>query len=384
MTKFQEKLEEVKIHYQSGDDHVGFRKLVDCALDTQDEELYKAIISYTNWKHSTGYNKNEDIIKVNDLMNLFLKAKVEEQSLEKPLLVAHNLVKQYGGGKFKMGPVSLKIFPGQVWGLVGENGNGKTTLLRVLANELTYNEGQLSYDLGVNYENDYDLRTQLTYIPQRTPKWYGTLKSNLKLCAAHYGVRGEANELIVLMYIIRFGLWEYRNHFWDQLSSGYKMRFELARTFLRRPKILLLDEPLANLDVLAQQLILEDLKHLSQSLSHPLGIILSSQQLFEVEKISDQVLFLKNGQPTHLSGANDANESGQTTIEIDINQSKEVLIKALNHLPIDQIKFNGGHYIISIKKRQQFNLVLAALVSQPFEIKYVRDISQSTRRLFVS
>src|SRR5690606_10595788 len=107
--------------------------------------------------------------------------------------------------------------------------------------------------------------------------------TNLKFTASHYGIKGEENELIVLMYMIRFGLWKYRNHQWSELSSGYKMRFELARTFLRKPSILLLDEPLANLDVLAQQLILEDLKHLSHSLANPMGIILSSQQLYEVE-----------------------------------------------------------------------------------------------------
>ena len=82
---------------------------------------------------------------------------------------------------------------------------------------------------------------------------------------------GDENDLLVKVYMIRFGLWKFRNHKWSELSSGYKMRFELVRSFLRSPNLLLLDEPLANLDVLAQQLILEDLKYMSQSLRNPLG-----------------------------------------------------------------------------------------------------------------
>jgi ABC-2 type transport system ATP-binding protein len=208
------------------------------------------------------------------------------------------------------------------------------------------------------------------------------LKTNLKFAATHYGIKGEENELIVLMMIIRFGLWKYRNHNWDELSSGYKMRFELARTFLRSPKLLLLDEPLANLDVLAQQLILEDLKNLSQSLSNPLGIILSSQQLFEVEKISDKILFLKNGAPTHLSNANEEEEQ-LTVLELDILDSREELNAALDSLVGHEIKFNGGTYLVSLPVKNGMNQILQALVNHNIQIRYVRDISQSTRRLFI-
>jgi ABC-2 type transport system ATP-binding protein len=382
MKKFEEKINSVKTHFDSGDDHIGFRKLVDCALDTEDEYIYQEIICYTDWKHSQNFNIKENQEKINQLIEKIEKIEIEENYFEKPLLNAENIVKQYGKGKFKMGPISMNIHAGDILGLVGENGNGKTTLLRILANELNFNKGYLNFNLNNNI-SAYDLRTQLTYIPQRTPKWHGTLKSNLKLCAAQYGIKGKKNEHIVLMYMIRFGLWEYRDYYWDQLSSGYKMRFELARTFLRRPKILLLDEPLANLDVLAQQLILEDLKHLSQSISNPLGIILSSQQLFEVEKVSDKIVFLKNGQPTNLSIKNGEEKSKKTIIEIDINQTKENLLKCLSHLQIEHISFNGGHYIITINEPNKFNEVLMALVSQNFDIKYVRDISQSSRRLFV-
>jgi ABC-2 type transport system ATP-binding protein len=349
-------------------------------LDTQDLTFYKQCIDFADWNESEARTDEAFIARSMELIQLLEKADFPIDLDSMPLLQAEEITKNYGGKRFNLGAITLTIQQGDIWGLVGENGNGKTTLLRILASELAYTAGKLTYGLTAN--STFDLRTKLAYIPQRTPKWYGSLKSNLKYAASHYGLTGERNELTVLMYIIRFGLWKFRHHNWDELSSGYKMRFELARTFLRSPKLLLLDEPLANLDVLAQQLILEDLKNLSQSLSNPLGIILSSQQLFEVEKVSDKILFLKNGVPTHLTSANEEKQDF-TIIELDILNSREELNHALKHFEIQEIKFNGGIYIVTIPNEGSMNAFMQTLIDHSIQIRYVRDISHSTRRLFI-
>lgn len=101
------------------------------------------------------------------------------------------------------------------------------------------------------------------------------------------------------------GLRPFRKHDWKDLSSGYNMRFELARMLLRKPELLLIDEPLANLDILAQQVILDDFRNIEKSPFRPLGIILSSQQQYEVEKTSDYVIILKNGKLNQESYSED-------------------------------------------------------------------------------
>lgn len=379
---FQEKLKEVAVHYSNGDLSPGFRKLTDCILDVQDPLLYRKFIDYTDWLHQTDQSEAQTIARAQQFLDELSNRTLTGTLADQPLLKAETIGKTYGKRKFQLRDVSMEILPGDVWGLVGENGNGKTTLLRILAGELRHDTGSISYSLSREPLSDYDLRTRLVYIPQRTPKWFGSLKSNLKFTATHYGITGEENELLVLMMIIRFGLWNYRHHQWNELSSGYKMRFELARTFLRAPHILLLDEPLANLDVLAQQLILEDLRSLSQSISNPIGIILSSQQLFEVEKISDKVLFLRNGSPTHLSDVNGQTEAA-TVIECDVNDSREVLEAALQALPEHTLAFNGGTYQISFAEAGLMHTVLRAFADHHINVIYIRDISQSTRRLFI-
>ncbi|TNE55917.1 MAG: ABC transporter ATP-binding protein [Bacteroidetes bacterium] len=379
MIQFQEKVGEVRRHLQGGDTDLGFRRLVDCVLDTQNKDHYRQLISLTDWKESEERDVEELCSKMIEFLDELKKSNVPVQQKER-LLTVHQLNKTYSRGKFCLGDIDLEIRQGDVWGLVGENGNGKTTLLRILARELAYDKGTMNYALPSG--KDYDLRSKLVYIPQRTKKWYGTLKDNLKLTAAHYGVRGELNELLVLVYMIRFGLWKYRDFYWRELSSGYKMRFELVRTFLRSPKILLLDEPLANLDVLSQQLILDDLKSLAQSLANPIGIVLSSQQLYEVEKVSDSVLFLKEGKPTHLKQANEDEVVRQTVIELDARVGKEELIALLQDLNPEKLNFNGGIYLLTLASPNAMGEVLKKLVESNVEITYIRDISKSTRRFF--
>jgi ABC-2 type transport system ATP-binding protein len=382
MNLYQEKIVEVINHITNGDDDLGYRRLIDCALDTNDTATYKECIQFHEWREKHELDKlliREKSIAF--LQNLSSKNVPNQQSSD-ILLNAKSLKKNYSRGNFTLGTINLQINSGNIIGLVGENGNGKTTLLRILANELNLDSGSVFYKFAINKQDNYDLRSQLIYIPQRTPTWYGLVKDNLKLTATHYGLKGEANEAMVMMYIIRFGLWKYRDMKWSELSSGYKMRFELARTFLRQPKIMFLDEPLANLDILAQQLILEDLKYMAKSLSHPVGIILSSQVLYEVEKVSDEVVFLKNGRQDSFNRLKtEGSENANTYIELETDSTKETITAALLQFEIVQLTLNGGAYNIEVKNSTP-NAILKALVAADITIKYYRDITFSTRRLF--
>lgn len=377
MNSIIEKLTIITNHYQNGDESIAFRMLMDCVIDTHNLEIYKKALDINELRESS--HKKEAVNKALEVIQELKEFPYQVNEPNRLLLDAKGIDKKYSS--FHLENVDLEIRTGDVWGLVGENGNGKTTLLKILANQIHFDNGQLHFN--ISSDSQYELRTKLAYIPQRTAKWFGSVKYNLQYTASNYGIYGEMNELYVLMYMIRFGLWRFRNHQWGELSSGYKMRFELVRTLLRKPTILLLDEPLANLDVLAQQLILEDLKNISESVSNPIGIILSSQQLFEVEKISDKVLFLKNGKPTHLSSANDQKEDSVVTVmELDSSSSKEELIKALTKFEVIEIVYNGGLYVIQVKN-QNFTEVLGELITHFVQITYVRDISKSSRRLFV-
>lgn len=386
---FQHRLREVANHYQQGDVSLGYRRLMDAALDTDNKSIFDTLTQHTEWLENNSPTDAENWAKSTLLLEQISKVGLRtHKQMGETNVQAKGIKKTYKSGVFSLGPIDIELKRGALLGLVGENGNGKTTLLRILAQELKSDAGNIQYHLPQN-TSQYDLRSQLAYIPQRTPKWYGSLKDNLKFTLSSYGVMGAENESKVLMIIARLGLWKYRNLDWSQLSSGYKMRFELARTFLRCPDILLLDEPLANLDVLAQQTILEDLKTMSNLLSAPMAVVLSSQQLYEVEKVSDSVLFLKNGQPIWQENTAYSQEQGgaeevqNLIVEFDTDASREQIQSAFATLSIEKMTYNGGTYIAYFNNGVSMPQVLAAMGAADISVMYIRNISKSTRRFFV-
>ena len=384
MNKHQLRVQEALQYFAQKDIGLAFRKLLDCAADTQQMSIYEKAIALTDWKEKHPAEVETLIEKATVLLREIADCKVTELPTETAVLVAEEVRKHYALGRFQLGPISLSIKKGQVYGLVGENGNGKTTLLRILARDLSYDSGVVKYYFTERPKNDYDLRTKLIYIPQRTEKWYGSLKDNLKFTLSSYGIPAEENELRTLLMIARLGLWQYQHLDWNALSSGYKMRFELARTLLRQPEILLLDEPLGNLDVLAQQVILEDLKMIANSVNHPIALILSSQQLFEVEKISDKVIFLRNGQYTDNAEATTTEEAMPLIVEIDTTNTREELMAVFKVFALEKLNYNGGVYVAYFRPNTEYSAVLEALGKAKIDLTYIRNISASTRRFFVS
>lgn len=385
MSLSQIRIEEVKTYFKHQDYALAFRRLLDCAMDTQDMTVYKAAIRLTaeREQHKETTDPNW-ITACLELLEQIAAIPLQAGNTSEAIIAGKNLTKTYGHSGFSLGPISLQIRKGQVYGLVGENGNGKTTLLRILARELYHNQGDVAYSFSKAPTDDYDLRSKLVYIPQRTQKWYGSLKDNLKFVLASYGLKPQEIETRVLMMIARLGLWNYKDLKWHQLSSGYKMRFELARTLLRQPEVMLLDEPLANLDILAQQMILEDLKYISNSITNPIALILSSQQLYEVEKISDKVIFLKNGKYNQQEQEQEEQSERKLVVEMDVNSNKETLQEVLSVLALEKLTFNGGQFIAQFNDPVSFSQVLQTLGHSGLEIVYIRNISSSSRRFFVA
>ncbi len=326
--------------------------------------------------------------KLEKLLDQISALEIEEEKVEtEPLIVVDNLEKTFNhiSKKFKFGPVSITINKGEIVGVVGENGNGKTTFLRLLQEEISKDEGALTH--FYNIENlpaseIYKRKNRTAFIPQRIPRWRGTLMENLIYFASIHGYKGSLNEKIVNYVIHRMGLTAFTGLTWNQISTGYKLRFELAKMLVWEPDVLILDEPLANLDIQATQNLLDDLKFFSNSTIHPIGILLTSQQLHEVEQVSDKVLFLRNGLPVFCGNKKDFEATrNQRIIEISVDSRAEEIDQILDGM-VNQISTLNKIIRISFPKEMASNKVLSKLLNAGIELTYFRDITNSTVQLF--
>lgn len=378
MNLFQQQFNEVQELLQLNDFQQVIKRIIDFTLDTEDIKYYKQTHDFLIWSDNN-INSDEVGDQLSHLLNQLYQALIEKPIVQHQTIISiENLQKTYNSN-FSLGPIQLAIKSGEIIGLVGENGNGKTTLLRSICRELEPTAGSISYHFS--YEDGYDLRTKLVYIPQRTETWRGSMYENLEFAASCYGYSPEENNLIVDLVITRLGLRKFKNYNWSGLSSGYKMRFELARMLLRKPKILLIDEPLANLDILAQQTILDDFRNIANSPFNPIAIVLSSQQLYEVEKTSNQVVFLKQGKQRNLK-SEDAIEQ-YFIVEFESEEPLLSIKQKLEILGIENIEQNGGTLIATFPLTVDINQFMKALIDQQITIKYLRDITHSTRRFFI-
>lgn len=378
MNLFQQQFNEVQELLELNDFQQVIKRIIDFTLDSEAIQFYKQTTTFLNW---FDYNSTsvEVKVKLNHLLHDLYKFLIEKTIQPHQTIISiENLQKNYNSN-FNLGPIQLEIKSGEIIGLVGENGNGKTTLLRSICRELEPSSGKINYQFS--YDDGYDLRTKLVYIPQRTETWRGSMYENLEFAASCYGYSAEENNLVVDLVITRLGLRKYRNYNWSGLSSGYKMRFELARMLLRKPKILLIDEPLANLDILAQQTILDDFRNIANSPFRPIAIVLSSQQLYEVEKTSNQVVFLKQGKQRNLK-SEDAIEQ-HFIVEFESDEPLLSIKQKLEVLGIENIEQNGGTLIATFPLTVDINQFMKALIDQQITIKYLRDITHSTRRFFI-
>lgn len=355
------------------------RRLLDAAYETNNEHILNEAIIWSSQQPelidaaSKWLNEGKALLEKSSVILNSINAIVPVQ-----LINAQNITKQYKKSLFSLKPLNIEIFSGDIIGVVGENGNGKTTLLRCLAGQLLKSTGTISY-FGIDADNRYyDIKHKVAFIPQRIPRWFGLLKDNLHFSASISGLHGKENDQMVNYMLERMNLSKYAHLTWDHISSGYRTRFEIARILLQKPNLLILDEPLANLDIHAQQTLLSDLRFLVKSPTLNLGVILSSQQLHEVEKVADKVLLIKDGNCFWNKDLLNAETDNEQVIELETSISRESLAALLPEKI--KIAYNGNFYTLS----GDFSTtdLLQILATEKVEVFYLRNITHSTKRYF--
>ena len=297
-----------------------------------------------------------------------------------------DLTRSYQRSRFKLGEISLELRAGEITAVVGRNASGKTTFLRLVAGELLPDSGHISYPMlttASEMPDWLDIRRKIAFVPQLPERWHGRLRHNLNYVAATFGATGEENRELVDWHVTRYGLRDYENAIWDEISGGYKIRFEMVRALVSQPNLLILDEPLAYLDIVTRQRLLADLRSIASSLETPMPILITSQHIYEIEAIADQIVILNDGR-CEFSGYLDEirKDAPHTLFEISLRSKKAELVKALVEFDLKGVEETIEGYILALPSGTRIEPIFMALRKRFGDDLYAfRDITRSTRSL---
>lgn len=208
-----------------------------------------------------------------------------------PTLEVKGLSKSFAGVSV-LEKVSFTLDGPQVVALLGANGVGKSTLMRLIAGFLPPDEGAITIDGVSMVKKPEEARKALGYLPENAPSHSGfRVREALAFTAAAYGMRGAALKDAVEAVITECSLEKVADRICDQLSKGYHRRLGLAQALVHRPRLLMLDEPTDGLDPVQKASARELLKRLGSR--H--AVLVSTHLLEEVPLICDRVIMIRDG-----------------------------------------------------------------------------------------
>jgi ABC-2 type transport system ATP-binding protein len=205
------------------------------------------------------------------------------------MLKIEHLVKNYGDQNV-LKDLNLNIRKGEIYALLGKNGSGKSTTIKILCNLLNSDSGTILFkDRPLDPQTKYEIGIA----PQEISVYNNlTFNENLRFFGKLYGLQGEnLNQRINELFDI-FGLHQHANKRINELSGGWKRRINLAVALIHNPDLLILDEPTAGLDIEIRNELWTLIGELKKQ---EISILLTTHLLEEAENLCDRIGILHNG-----------------------------------------------------------------------------------------
>jgi ABC-2 type transport system ATP-binding protein len=205
-----------------------------------------------------------------------------------------DLVKRYPTGTEALRSVSLDIEDGEFFGLLGPNGAGKSTLIHCTTGLAQPTSGSIRVFGHDAIENYGEARAAVGLAPQDLNlDWFLTLEESLDYHGGYFGMPKKDRKERSAELLDAFSLTAKRHDRTRTLSGGMKRRLILARALMHRPRLLILDEPTAGVDV---ELRLELWQYVQRINAEGTTILLTTHYLEEAEQLCDKIAFINDGQ----------------------------------------------------------------------------------------
>ncbi len=203
------------------------------------------------------------------------------------------LRKTYAGGTVALAGVDLTVAEGDFFALLGANGAGKTTLINILVSLVTKTAGEV-FVFGIDHAKDLDAaKAHIGVVPQEFNfSIFENVRDIIVTQGGYYGMSRTDAEARADVLLKDLGLWDKRDVASRMLSGGMKRRLMIARALVHKPKLLILDEPTAGVDVELRRGMWDYLRKLNVE---GMTILLTTHYLEEVEQLCRNMTIIQRG-----------------------------------------------------------------------------------------
>ncbi|WP_064601926.1 ABC transporter ATP-binding protein [Photobacterium sp. J15] len=287
--------------------------------------------------------------------------------------------KIYKGGVQALKNMSLNVEEGDFFALLGPNGAGKSTTIGIISSLVNKTSGTVKvfgYDIDTQL---VDAKNQLGLVPQEFNfNQFETVEQIVVNQAGYYGVERQQAKERAKKYLSQLDLWEKRHERARNLSGGMKRRLMIARALMHEPRLLILDEPTAGVDIELRRSMWDFLREINRQ---GVTIILTTHYLEEAEMLCRNIGIINNGiliEHTSMKALLGKLETETFILDVNLNGNKPELNRIDWKLP-------DNHTLeVNISKGESLNDVFSQLTEQGIEVKSMRNKANRLEELFVT
>ncbi|WP_429845276.1 ABC transporter ATP-binding protein [Brevibacillus sp. FIR094] len=278
--------------------------------------------------------------------------------------------------------LSFTVKEGEMFALIGENGAGKSTTIKMLTGILTPSNGEIVINGYVPFKQREEyVRSIGVVFGQRSQLWWDLSPiESFRLLKSVYKVDEAEGEKWLERLIEELEISPFVSQPVRKLSLGQRMRCEVAASLIHKPRLLFLDEPTVGLDVLVKQKIREFLRNLNET--ENMTILLTTHDVSDIEALCKRVLVMDKGKLIFDGLLNDLKEKWGNGTEVSFQMKKRTstaaLRQALGEMPCEIEQINDFTLSVKVARSQEMLPFVLSTVMSAFEVSDVKIEETST------
>lgn len=292
-----------------------------------------------------------------------------------------DLVKTYPTGVKAMQGINLTVEQGDFYALLGHNGAGKSTTIGIISALVNKTSGQVKV-FGYDLDSDKAaLKQQIGLVPQEFNfNQFERVIDVLVQQAGFYGINKSEALKRAEIWLKKLNLWEKRTHLTRELSGGMKRRVMIARALMHEPKLLILDEPTAGVDIELRRSLWQFLRELNEQGT---TVILTTHYLEEAENLCRHIGIIQHGQlieNTTMKALLATLENEFFVLDVQKNvENRPLVIDGYAHRWLDENTLE-----VEVKRQQGLNKLFEQFSQQGIEVLSMRNRANRLEELFIN